>query len=162
MNWLVSRQRYQGWKNGLETAGLSVSKNQIVEGDWSAISGERAMGQLLCQIPDIEAVFASNDRMALGALKAASNAGRRIPEDLALVGYDDVPEAPFFSPPLTTIRQDLKDLAGLAVEMVDRRIDARDKGQPVKEPNFHLYPPQLIIRQSSINHLEPATSKKTA
>ncbi|WP_313542431.1 LacI family DNA-binding transcriptional regulator [Leifsonia aquatica] len=79
------------------------------EGDWTAASGAEIAAELLVD-ESVTAVFSSNDQMALGVLHAARLAGRRVPEDLAVVGFDDIPEAAFFAPPLTTVRQDFAEL----------------------------------------------------
>ncbi len=150
MQWCVARQRYRGWKEALEAAGYAAPDEHVVEGDWSAISGEKGMVKLLEQQPEIDALFASNDPMALGAIKAAKRLGLRVPEDLAVVGYDDVPEADFFAPPLTTVRHDLESLAGLAVKEIDHMIDTARNGEDSYRPGTHLLKPELIIRESSI------------
>lgn len=150
MDWMVSRHRFRGWKAALETAVLPAADHQVVEGDWSCLSGEVGLKQLLKQFPDMDAVFISNDRMALGAMRAAKELGIDIPSDLALVGYDDAPEAGFFAPPLTTIRQDLKNPSFFAVDLVDKMITEVTQEEKTIKPRTHLFPPQLIVRESSI------------
>ncbi|WP_229796197.1 substrate-binding domain-containing protein, partial [Saccharothrix coeruleofusca] len=81
-----------------------------VSADWSAASGYRA-GQMLARMPEVTAVFAANDHLALGILRAMSERGRRVPQDVSVVGFDDVPEAAFFIPPLTTVRPDFDAVA---------------------------------------------------
>ncbi|MBE2224582.1 MAG: LacI family DNA-binding transcriptional regulator [Anaerolineae bacterium] len=149
MDWMVSRHRYRGWKKAMETAVLPIADRQVVEGDWSCLSGEVGLKQLLKQFPEMDAAFISNDRMALGAMRAARELGIDIPSDLALVGYDDAPEADFFAPPLTTIRQDLRDPSFFAVNMVDKMITEVTQEEKTIEPRTYLFPPQLIVRQSS-------------
>jgi LacI family transcriptional regulator len=149
--WWSARQRKLGWQDALEEADLPVEDSLVVEGTWSARSGERGVGQLLEQHPDVDALFACNDQMALGALKAARKVGRRVPEDLAIVGFDDVPEAAFFCPPLSTVRQDLDGLGRCAVRELDRLIQARQQGQSDIESQTISLQPELIVRESSIN-----------
>ena len=108
--WWEVRQRKRGWQQALEDFGLSVENYQMVEGDWSSTSGETAFRELLDQYPKMEAVFACNDQMALGVMQAAHRAGRRVPEDLAVIGFDDTPKSPYFWPPLSTIKQPLVEL----------------------------------------------------
>ncbi len=93
--WWEARQRYLGWKNTVGQAGLMSSPTLVVESDWSAAGGAQAMDQLLTQEPDIDAVFASSDQIALGAMRALHASGRRVPQDLAIVGYDNIPEFGF-------------------------------------------------------------------
>ena len=150
MDWMVSRHRYRGWKAALETAGRSTDERQIVEGDWSCISGETGLKQLLKQYPEMDAVFISNDRMALGALQTARELGIGVPHDLAIVGYDDAPEAGFFNPPLTTVRQDLKEPACFAINLVDKMISEVNQEEKTTRPKTHLFLPQLIVRESSV------------
>ena len=149
--WWSARQRRLGWQDALEEANLAVEDSLVVEGTWSARSGERGLGQLLEQHPHVDALFACNDQMALGALKAARNLGRRVPQDLAIVGFDDVPEAAFFCPPLSTVRQDLDGLGRCAVRELDRLIQAQQQGDSDVELQTFSLQPELIVRESSIN-----------
>jgi LacI family transcriptional regulator len=147
--WWAASERKSGWQQALEEAGLCPEKDLIVEGTWSAASGERGLHRLLEQRPDVDALFACNDQMALGALKATRTMGLDVPQDLAIVGYDDIPEAPFFSPPLSTIRQDLHELGRRAIRELDRLIDARQQEEQDIEPRTILLQPELIVRESS-------------
>lgn len=150
LDWMVSRHRYRGWKTALETAVLPVDDRCVVEGDWSCSSGETGLKQLLKQYPEMDAVFVSNDRMALGAMRAAQELGIDIPTNLAIVGYDDAPEADFFSPSLTTVRQDLRDPSFFAVNLLEKMIHEVNQEEKTIEPKTHLFPPQLVVRESSI------------
>lgn len=138
--WWEARQRVQGWREALAAAGLSALE---ARGDWYPASGANGMTNLLRQQPDLEAVFACNDPMAAGALQAARRLGRRVPDDLALVGFDDVPEAAYYEPALTTIRQPLTELGALAVDLLIDRIGAAAAGA------LTLLQPQIIVRESS-------------
>jgi LacI family transcriptional regulator len=149
MTWLSARQRHQGWIDGLTAAGIEPADNLVAQGNWSARSGARAMAQILTQRPDADAVFVSNDRMALGALKAARQFGRQVPHNLAMVGYDNIPETEFYFPPLTTVINDLETITCFIVERLDRMIAAAQRDEPSQEPASQLLPPQLIIRESS-------------
>jgi LacI family transcriptional regulator len=150
MDWMVSRHRYRGWEAALDKAGLKRETTQVVEGDWSALSGEQGFVRLLDQQPDMDALFVSNDRMALGAMRAARRLNIRIPEDIALVGYDDIPDADYFAPPLTTVRQDPKESACLAVELVDQMINQKDWDERAIKSKTKLFSPKLIVRESSL------------
>jgi LacI family transcriptional regulator len=149
LDWWAAQQRRTGWQLALEAAGVPVEDDLMVEGTWSAASGERGLRRLLTQRPDVDALFACNDQMALGALKAARELGRRVPQDLAVVGFDDAPEAAFFSPPLTTVRQDLNELGRCGMQELGRLIEAKHEEQPDVEPKTILLEPELMVRASS-------------
>ena len=97
---------------------MSAGDALVVEGDWSANSGEQALYRLLEQQPDIDAVFAGNDQMALGVLHGAHRLGRRVPDDLAVVGVDNIAEASHFWPALTTVHQPLREAGAQAVQAI--------------------------------------------
>ncbi len=154
MDWMVSRQRFLGWKDALERVGYSSDGIQIVEGDWTAKSGAQCMAQLLRQWPEIDAVFACNDLMALGAMKAARGRGRSVPDDLAVVGFDDVDQASFFSPSLTTIRQDPQYLGSRSVAEIDQLISDLNQEDVQPRENKHIFQMKLVVRESSIKRSE--------
>ena len=152
LSWWEARQRQQGWHETVEAHGLTASEAMMVEGDWTANSGEQGLYQLLSQSPDIDAVFASNDQMALGVLHGAHRLGRRVPEDLSVIGVDNIAEASHFWPALTTVHQPLRDAGALAVRDIDKSIRlARQtrRTQPPPPPTATLLQPELIIRDSS-------------
>ncbi|MCC9077689.1 LacI family transcriptional regulator [Litorilinea aerophila] len=149
LSWWEARERQAGWQATLEEAGLSPDPSLVVEGDWNAPSGEAGLHRLLEQVPDLDAVFVSNDQMALGVLRAAHLLGRRVPEDLAVVGYDNIPQAPYFWPPLTSVRQQLIRLGSVAVRELQKIIERRQAGQEPGEPVQMALEPELIIRESS-------------
>lgn len=152
LEWWEAREREQGWQEILLEAGWQELENKKATGDWTAASGYKAMLELLDRNPDLEAVFVSNDSMALGALQAAAGYGRSVPDDLAVVGFDDIPESAYFSPPLTTIRQDLLELGCQAVTLLNRQLQVRFDDQPLSGEVF-VIEPQLISRQSSIREV---------
>ncbi|HLO30076.1 MAG TPA: LacI family DNA-binding transcriptional regulator [Anaerolineales bacterium] len=145
--WWEARERFAGWKSTLEEAGLPATS--FVESYWAAAGGERAMQQLLKQTPDIDAVFASSDQIALGALGALHQLGRRIPADVAIVGFDNSPESAFYWPPLTTIYQKLVNVGHIAVQNLHQMIEARRQQRGYIEAAVTLIEPELIIRASS-------------
>lgn len=147
--WWEARERFAGWKSTMEEAGLTASPSLIVESYWSAAGGERAMQQVLKQMPDIDAVFASSDQIALGALGALHQSGRRVPQDLAIVGFDNTPESAFYWPPLTTIYQKLVNVGHIAVQNLHQMIEARRQQKGYLEPALTLIEPELIVRASS-------------
>lgn len=147
MNWWEARQRELGWREELMVNGRSIDESYITHGDWTPSSGERGIRMLLDWHPEMDAVFACNDQIALGAMKSARQMGRRIPEDLAIVGFDDIPEAPYFDPSLTTIHQDLSEMGREGVRQLIRIINNPE--QPTTEPIKLL--PTLVVRQSSLS-----------
>ncbi len=154
-DWWESRERHAGWEDALRQAGLPCDRTLTEDGDWSAASGERSFGCLLARRPDADAVFAANDQMALGVLRAAQLAGGRVPEDLAVVGFDDIPESAFFWPPLTTVHQHLADAGRLAVTELQRLIEARLAGALAGAPSEIVLRPELVVRESSAGRAAP-------
>ena len=106
-NWIEAQHRVKGWRDALDEAG--APRFAPLRGDWSPHSGYQ-LGQKLLDTKDLTAVFAANDQMALGFLRLAHERGRAIPGDVSVVGFDDIPEAEFFTPPLTTVRQDFTEM----------------------------------------------------
>ena len=151
LEWWEARQRRLGWQDALTEAGKAAEDDLLVEGDWTAGSGERGLRRLLARRPDVDAVFVCNDQMAAGALQAARQMGRRVPDDLAMVGFDDIPESAYLCPPLSTVRQDLTSLGRCAVRELGRRIASghAQQGQAEVEPKTILLQPQLVVRESS-------------
>lgn len=123
LEWLEARQRKQGWEDALKNVGIDVTPQHWTQGNWSSASGEAAFAELLEKYPTLNAVFASNDQMALGVLHLALARGLRVPEDLALIGFDNLAEAAYFTPPLTTIEQPLGELGSLAVKTLLAEIE---------------------------------------
>jgi len=148
--WWEARERYLGWKNALEQRGLKPLPSLVVESDWSADGGKQAMNQLLNQEPDIDAVFASSDQIALGAIQALNAAGRRIPHDLAIVGFDNIPESAYFGPPLTTMYQHLIDVGRIAVLNLHRMIEDQREGKEPAEAHVTVSEPELLVRASTM------------
>jgi DNA-binding LacI/PurR family transcriptional regulator len=139
--WLDAQGRVAGWRAALEAAGAEVGAP--LPGDWSADSGYRA-GQLLARISDLTAVFVANDPMALGVLRALHERGRRVPEDVSVVGFDDIPESGFYTPPLTTVRQNFDEVGLKSLRLLLERIAGRaDGSQDV------VVVPELVVRQST-------------
>jgi DNA-binding LacI/PurR family transcriptional regulator len=124
-DWYDSAGRIEGWRAALHEAGAEVPP--LVPADWSAASGYRA-GQMLARMPEVTAVFAANDSQALGVLRALSERGRRVPQDVSVVGFDDVPEAAYFIPPLTTVRPDFPAVAEAGLDLLLAQIAAMQAG----------------------------------
>lgn len=149
LDWWEARQRLAGWRDALASVGLPNADSLIVNGNWSAASGEEGLRQLVARHPEIDGVFACNDQMALGVLRAARQLGRRVPGELAVVGFDDLPEAAYFYPSLSTIRQDMVELGRRAVRLLDQAIETAQSGV-VPVPKTVLLQPELIVRESSL------------
>jgi LacI family transcriptional regulator len=149
LDWWESRQRKLGWKDALESVGLPHKEGFVVEGNWSAISGEHGLTQLLSRYPEIDGLFACNDRMAVGALKTARQLGRHVPEDLAIIGYDDVQDAEYFYPALSTMRQDMIELGRLAVRKLGQVIEAK-QNDATRPQEAVILQPELVVRTSSL------------
>jgi DNA-binding LacI/PurR family transcriptional regulator len=105
------QHRFKGYETALQAAGRAVDPDLLAYGDYSHASGTTAMAQLLEQSPDLDAVFVNSDLMAVAAINVIQNSGQSVPEDVAVVGYDDLSIASYNSLPLTTIRQNIP-LAG--------------------------------------------------
>lgn len=151
LTWWEAQQRLAGWRRTLQAAGRAVEDSLIVEGDWTVSSGEQGLYRLLGACPQIDAVFASNDQMALGVLHAAHRLGRTVPDELSVVGVDNIAEASHFWPPLTTVHQPLSDAGVLAVEALDQLIRKSRQARGTQESALEdcLLRPQLIVRESS-------------
>lgn len=149
MDWWESRQRMQGWQDALREAGIEPEPHMIAEGNWSSKSGKRAFAQLMESFPDMDAVFVGNDQMALSVLQTACERNVDVPDQLSIVGFDNIPESEFFSPALTTIFQDLVELGCTAVEELVRMIETGAAGEDVPTPKYLTLKPELIIRKST-------------
>jgi DNA-binding LacI/PurR family transcriptional regulator len=137
-----ARERELGWRRALTMAGAGLP--EVLVGDWSARSGYE-QGRRLAADPSVTAVFCGNDQMALGLLRAMSEAGRRVPGDVSVVGFDDVPEAAFMIPPLSTIKQDFAQVGRASIDLFVEMASGRRAYDPVR---IELTP-TLIPRDSS-------------
>ncbi|MCI3271658.1 LacI family DNA-binding transcriptional regulator [Streptomyces cylindrosporus] len=140
--WTSADQRLASWRETLTGVGAEVPEPLL--GDWSAGSGYE-LGRALARRPDVTAVFASNDQMALGVLHAFHEAGRSVPEEVSVVGYDDIPEAAHLLPPLTTVRTDFAEIGARSLRLLLNLVEGHDEPAPV-EP---LVPVELVVRRSS-------------
>jgi DNA-binding LacI/PurR family transcriptional regulator len=138
--WGEADQRRAGWLRAHEDLGLAPGPE--IPGDWSTASGYAA-GCRLARDQSVDAVFAGNDAMALGVLRALHEHGRRVPDEICVVGFDDVPEAEYFWPSLTTVRQDFGELGRRAVDLLLRALDGEHN------PFVDLMAPELVVRSSS-------------
>ncbi len=140
--WFDSAHRVRGWREALEAAGAEVPP--VIAADWTLEAGYSA-GRMLARIPEARAVFAANDHLALGIMKALREAGRGIPDDVSIVGFDDIPESAYLTPALTTVRPDFDAVAGQAAAMLLEQMSAVADGRPAtRDP----VPPTLVERES--------------
>jgi DNA-binding LacI/PurR family transcriptional regulator len=140
-NWIEAENRVVGWREELKRAGVSVHKP--MRGDWSPRSGYEA-GRRLARGKRLDAVFVGNDQMALGLLRAFHEAGIRVPEDVLVAGFDDVPEAAYYTPPLTTVRQDFATVGRRSVELLLEQVAS---GPSARRQS--VVAPELVVRQST-------------
>ena len=141
---MCSRARLDGYRTALETAGLSFDDDLVFQGDFYHESGFTG-GSRLLQLPEPPtAIFASSDQMALGVYEAVRRAGLRVPDDVSVVGFDDLPEVRWSSPPLTTIRQPLAEMGMVAARTV-LRLAQREK---IESPRIELAT-ELVVRDST-------------
>jgi len=146
--WWEPDERKRGWRETLEAAGLDVSEKCCAEGSWSSASGEQAFIRLLESYPDMDAVFVANDQMALSVLREANRREIKVPEQIAVVGFDNIPESAYFYPSLTTIYQNLQLLGEQSVQTIVEMIQMRQNNQSVIAQSRFIEP-TLIVRESS-------------
>ncbi len=142
-NMIAGVDRLAGYRAALQGCGMPVDESLIVEGDFTEQGGYRAMQRLLPRRP--EAVFVASDAMAVGAMRAVKEAGLRIPEDIGIAGYDDMPFAASSDPPLTTVRQPIQQCGSIAAQTLIDMID-----RPCADDAHHqiILPTELVIRES--------------
>lgn len=154
LDWWEARQRKSAWQDALNEEGLACRDEHWVEGNWSSSSGAEAMERLLAQYPDMDAIFVANDQMSLGVIQLIMQKGLHIPQDLGIVGFDNMAESAYFFPPLTTIEQDQHEIAKVAVAEITQIIEATWNESEPLGPQTILLPPTLVVRQSSLRRKE--------
>ncbi|MEV7418225.1 LacI family DNA-binding transcriptional regulator [Streptomyces sp. NPDC089919] len=137
--------RLAGYRGALAAAGLPPDELLVCEGDFTEDGGRRAMAELLARRPDLDAVFAASDVMAAGARQELRAAGRRIPEDVALVGFDDSVVARHMEPPLTSVRQPIEEMGRAMARLLLEQI----AGGPAADRPRVVLPTELVVRASS-------------
>jgi DNA-binding LacI/PurR family transcriptional regulator len=140
-DFLEAQQRIAGWRATLREAGAEVAPPLV--GDWSPRAGYE-LGRRLMDSPDVTAVFVANDQMALGLLRLLHEQGRKLPHDVSVVGFDDVPEAAFFTPPLTTVRQDFLEMGRRSLHLLLAEIERDSRGN-----QRVTVPAELVVRAST-------------
>jgi DNA-binding LacI/PurR family transcriptional regulator len=140
--------RLAGYRDAFEAAGLSFEAAPYVNGQFSMESGYQAAGVLLDHAPRPTALLCLNDRMAMGAIQRAAAMGLRIPQDVSIIGFDDIPNAAYFAPPLTTVRQPAREMGYTVARQLLTLIDRRGKCPPEDLPPI-VFPTELVIRESA-------------
>ncbi|MEU8951484.1 LacI family DNA-binding transcriptional regulator [Streptomyces sp. NPDC048489] len=140
----VARSRLQGWREALGKAGHDAPDRLIASADFTEEGGETAMRSLLRQVPSLDAVFVASDVMAAGALAELRRQGRRVPDDVAVIGFDDSIIARHSTPPLTSVRQPVEEIGTAIARILLAEIDDPE------EPRRHIVlPTELVVRDSS-------------
>jgi DNA-binding LacI/PurR family transcriptional regulator len=140
-DWIEARERVEGWLAAVHEAGAAAPAP--LRGEWSPQSGYE-LGRRLIDLPDLTAVFVANDQMALGFLRLLHERGRVVPADVSIVGFDDIPEAAYFTPPLTTVRQDFEEIGERSVHLLLDAIRGVDDSR-VRA----AITPELVVRDST-------------
>ncbi|MEW2305544.1 LacI family DNA-binding transcriptional regulator [Streptomyces sp. NPDC006655] len=147
-SWLDAQEREAGWRGTLEKRGAPVPA-PLAGADWTARTGYEH-GLRIAADPEVTAVFCANDHLALGLLRALQQAGHRVPEDISVVGFDDMPETEYFGPSLTTVRQDFDELGRRALRALIEIVGDPDAGIPASGETPHIViPPSLVVRTSA-------------
>jgi LacI family transcriptional regulator len=147
LGWYGSDERHAAWIETLHAAGLEPGLS--VAGDWTAAGGYAAVRELLARADSFTALVIANDQMALGAIRALREAGLRVPDDISVVGFDDVPEAAFFEPPLTTVRQEFREMGRQTVDYLVALIEGDDTSIHRRT----LYP--VLVERASARSVDP-------
>jgi DNA-binding LacI/PurR family transcriptional regulator len=142
-DWPEAQARVDGWRDTLYAAGAVVPP--VTPGWWDAAAGYE-QGRRLAADPAVTAIFCANDRIALGVLRALHEAGRRVPQDVSVVGFDDMPDSGYFLPPLTTMHQDFGELGRRALSLLLNHMAQVDGNAP---PSHVLVVPEVILRSST-------------
>jgi DNA-binding LacI/PurR family transcriptional regulator len=139
----AGQDRLAGYRLALQGFGRRVSRRLVAAGDFTVEGGHSTMRRLLTADPDIDAVFAASDLMAIGAMRAIEQSGRRVPDDVAVVGFDDLREAELTVPQLTTVRQPVADLGRTMAQLLLQRVAGEDP------PHATVLPVEVVKRDST-------------
>jgi len=148
LDWFEARERKRGWSQALLDAGRAVSDNSMQEGAWDTASGYDAFKKLLKSFPEMDAVFAANDQMALAVLSGAWQHGLNVPDQLGVAGFDGISESAYFIPSLTTIKLDFRGLGALAVRKI-KQLQEPEMNSSKVGSDTTILTPDLITRQST-------------
>lgn len=137
-------ERVSGYRQAMLEGGLPVFEELIYYGDWTATSGYSAFQFLMRNNIKPTAVFAQNDRMAIGLMRAAADAGLQIPRDISIIGFDNMPLASYFCPPMTTMHQDMAEIGKIAADLLIKKIE-----NPMEAPQNLILKAELVVRSST-------------
>ena len=140
----LARERLAGFRQAIEERGLSMAACTGGEGSWECAAGSRAMREILARSPRPTAVFSANDRMAIGAVRAIHEAGLRVPDDISVVGLDDIEVAAYQNPPLTTVRQSFARLGAAGLQLLLEIVAGETPAQ-----TQIVMAPELVVRRST-------------
>ncbi|MGQ5264880.1 LacI family DNA-binding transcriptional regulator [Micromonospora sp. ZYX-F-536] len=143
-DWPEAAERVDGWRDALRAAGAPVPA--VLPGDWSAATGYE-QGACLARDPSVTAIFCASDQLALGVLRALHEAGRRVPDDVSVVGFDGTSDGAHFLPPLTSVRQDFAELGRRSLRLLLAQLDRPAHG-PLRRRDVLV--PELVIRRSAV------------
>jgi len=149
LDWWESRQRKIGWETVLSETGVQVTDRMWSEGNWSSKSGKTAFLDLMNKYPEMDAILVGNDQMALGIFQSALEIGKKIPQEISVIGFDDIPESEFFTPSLSTVNPNQEELGKVAVTELITQIEQKLEEKIGNEPKYIMIQPELIIRKSS-------------
>jgi len=141
MSIFATRERFRGYREALEGGGLPYDPELVIDGDFSELSGSVAAQKLIPR--QVDGVFASNDQMAIGFVRAALERGLSLPGDVSVVGFDDLPIASTFMPSLTTMRQPIREIGVTATRMLLGIVDGS-----ITEPQHMMLTTELVVRQT--------------
>jgi len=148
--WKAVNDRSEGFNQELKSKGIIIGSEFVREGDWSYVSGYQAAKQLMMEGKTFSALFVHNDQMAIGAMRALSEAGLQVPEDVSVIGFDDIPAAAYSDPPLTTIRQPMREVGAVAARLLIQVIEGGESKECLD--GEVLLQPELVRRASCMNH----------
>ncbi len=135
--------RLAGYRAALEAAGRTYDESLVERTDFTTVAGQAAMTRLLERRPDLDAVFVASDMTAIGAIRAIETSGRKVPDDVAVMGFDDIPDAALQQPALSTVRQPPAELAATMARLLQERIDG---GAPPRQTTL---PVELVLRDTA-------------
>lgn len=153
LDWMQTQERIAGWRAALNEAGAEVT--MPLAGDWSSRTGYET-GRMLARIPELTAVFVGNDQMALGLLLALNERKLSVPGDVSVVGFDDVPETAYFTPPLTTVRQDFQEVGRQGLELLLEQVQTGSRSTESR-----VVRTELIVRSSTGRPRSRATASRS-
>lgn len=139
----AAEDRLAGWRQAMAAAGMA--DDAVVHGDFTEAGGQRAAEQLMAEHPDLDGIVVASDLMALGALRVLATLGRRVPDDVAVVGFDDLGVAERTTPPLTTVRQPVEEMAERATRLLLEQVDGHTGSHAMRM----IIPPLLVRREST-------------